>query len=79
MISLKLMNNIAIQNYFIFTFVKKREIASIILTLQMAQVVSFLKVQVEIVFIVNHLNRATHGHHVSCPFLASNWSDLHWD
>ncbi len=37
MISFKVVNNIAIPSYFVFTFIKKKEIANIISALQMAQ------------------------------------------
>jgi hypothetical protein len=50
------MNNITTPNYFVSTFVKKKEITSIILTLQMAQVTNFLKVQVEIVLAFSRFN-----------------------
>jgi hypothetical protein len=43
------MNNIAIPSYFISTFVKKKKIANIILTLQMAQTWNFLKSKAKIV------------------------------
>jgi hypothetical protein len=48
MISLKLVNNVATPNYFIFTFVKKNKIAKIILALQMAKATSSLKIEVEV-------------------------------
>jgi hypothetical protein len=54
------MNNIATPNCFKSTFVKKKEITSIILALQMAQTTSSLKVQVEIIFDVNHFNLVQH-------------------
>jgi hypothetical protein len=49
-------NNIATPNYFVSTFIKKKEITSIILTLQMAQTTNSSKVQVEIVIDVSHFN-----------------------
>jgi hypothetical protein len=49
-------NNITIPNYFVSTFVKKKEITSIILALQMAQATNSLKVQVEIVLDVSRFN-----------------------
>jgi hypothetical protein len=54
------MNNATTPNCFISTFVKKKEITSIILTLQMAQATSSLKVQVEIIFDVSHFNLVQH-------------------
>jgi len=54
------MNNVATPNCFISTFVKKKEITSIILTLQMAQTTSSLKVHVEIIFDVTHFNLVQH-------------------
>jgi hypothetical protein len=59
-ISLKLINNVIIPNYFISTFVNKKEIIGIISTLQMAQATSFSKVQVEIVLNVSHFNLVPH-------------------
>jgi hypothetical protein len=55
--SLKVVAN---QNCFVFTFVKKKEIITIILTLQMAQVASFPKSKVEIIIDVSHFNLAPH-------------------
>jgi hypothetical protein len=52
--------NVTNPSYFIFTFVKKKEIATIILTLQMVQAMSFMKSKVEIVFDVSHFNFAPH-------------------
>jgi len=59
-ICLKLVNNITIPNYFVFTFVKKKEITSIILALHMTQAMSSLKFQVEIVLDVSHFNPVPH-------------------
>jgi hypothetical protein len=54
------MNNITNPSYFISTFVKKKEITSIILALQMVQATRSLESKVEIVFNVSHLNLAPH-------------------
>lgn len=59
-ISLKFINNVVIPNYFISTFVNKKEIIGIILALQMAQSTSSLKVQVEIVLDVSRFNPLPH-------------------
>jgi hypothetical protein len=52
------MNNITIPSCFISTFVKKKEIAALILALQMTQTPSSLKNKVEIVLDVSHFNFA---------------------
>jgi hypothetical protein len=49
-----------LQVFFVFTFVKKKKIATIISTLQMAQTPSCLKNKVEIVFDVSCVNLAPH-------------------
>jgi hypothetical protein len=51
-------NNVTNPNYFVSTFVNKKEIATIIPTLQMSQATSSMKSKVEIVFDVGHLNLA---------------------
>ncbi len=58
MSSLKVMNNVTNPSYFISTFVKKKEITTIISALQMAQIAHFLKSKVKIVFNVSHFNLA---------------------
>ncbi len=58
MSSLKVMNNVTNPSYFISTLVKKKEITTIISTLQMAQITHFLKSKVEIVLNVSHFNIA---------------------
>jgi len=52
------MNNVTNPSYFVSTFVNKKEIATIIPTLQMSQATSSMKSKVEIVFYVSHLNLA---------------------
>jgi len=59
-ISLKLINNVVIPNYFISTFVNKKEIIGIISTLQMAQSTTSSKVQAEIILDVSHFNLVQH-------------------
>ncbi len=59
-ISFKVMNKIATPSCFVFTFVKKKEITSIISTLQMAQASSCLKSKFEIVFDVSCVDLASH-------------------
>ncbi len=59
-ISLKFINNVVIPNYFISTFVNKKEFIGIILALQMAQSTSSSKVQIEIVLDVSHFNLVPH-------------------
>ncbi len=56
--SLKVMNNVTNPSCFISTFVKKKEIATIISTLQMAQVACSLKSKVEIILDVSRFNLA---------------------
>jgi hypothetical protein len=51
-------NHITNLSYFVSTFVKKKELTTIILALQMAQTVHPPKSKVEIIFDVNHLNLA---------------------
>jgi hypothetical protein len=62
-------------SYFIFTFVKKKEIINIILTLQMAQAQSFSKSKLEIIFnvVVSTLHHAWPS--FFCPFLTSAQND----
>jgi len=73
MISFKVVNNIAIPSYFASTFVKQKEIAYIISTLQMARAPSSLKSKVEIVLDVSCFNLAPcmaimfHAHSLHLP------------
>jgi hypothetical protein len=60
MTSLKVMNHIANLSYFVSTFVKKKELTTIILELQIAQALHPPKSKVQIIFYVNHLNLAPH-------------------
>jgi hypothetical protein len=48
--------NVTTPNYYVFTFVKKKKTIAIILTLQMAQTTSSLKIQIEIIFNVNRFD-----------------------
>jgi hypothetical protein len=54
MTSLKVVNNVTNPSYFVYTFVKKKEIIAIILALQMAQAMSSPKSKVEIILDVSH-------------------------
>ncbi len=53
---LMFMNNIATLNYLVSIFFKKKEIIGIISTLQITEATSSLKIQVEIILDVSHLN-----------------------